>query len=417
MTLEVIYDVTFLGIGGKFAEGQTGVFNAQKKLLESLSRQTNCRLYLAATELVPLALQFLEEHPFSRIISLPPYQEYQKLGHSLEQVLFYLERSKNLKFFHWLIDHLHNRIEKILNKRNKTSQGFDIEILKKSNIYHTMRGYPPSLVRSFSPRVVITLHDIMAFITPHLSPPSCIRLANKLRSHMQPSDILIASSHFVREQIIKHLKWPATQVFTVHLGISEEFQIPQSLEDIHLVKNLYGIGEGPYFLSVGRQDTRKNFLHLIKAFLGFEKHCPDTKLVLVGPASEASVELAPYFHHPSIIWTGFIPEKDLSALYQGALAYVHPSFAEGFGLPIIEAMAAGTPVITTKMTSLPEIAGDAALFVSLDDESVLSKALFSIRMSPELCLELKDKGLKQAKPFTWERAAKETLAVYQKVAA
>lgn len=420
MTLEVIYDISFLGLGWKYPEGRTGVFNAQHKLLKALSEDRRCKLYLAAPEFVPFALKFFEDNPLPGVISLPPFQKEQKLGHNLEHILFHLENLqtdyKKLKIFHFLFKAFEHYLEKQLNKKDNTLQGLDPQTLKKAHIYHSVKGIPSAFIRQYPVRIVTTIHDLIPLLTPQLSHPPFLAFFKKLLKSLKPGDAIVTPSDYVKKQIIHHLKWPENLVFTTPYGISEEFRIPKSVLQKEAVRNYYGIGDAPYFLTVGRQDTRKNLVHLIKAFLAFEKKRPGCKLVMVGPASDASPSINAFLHESSLIYTGFIPEEDLSALYQSATAFIYPSYAEGFGLPVIEAMASGTPVITTALTSLPEVAGPAALYISPDKENDLIDALMTIFDNPSLSHDLKTKGLVQASSFTWENTARETLSIYEKMA-
>lgn len=196
----------------------------------------------------------------------------------------------------------------------------------------------------------------------------------------------------------------------------------QPLEEVNITKVLkkYKINQ-PYILYVGSFDARKNLLGLLNAFSKLRQHLPAWKLVIVGARKWKStpvfevvqrLQLEEYVH-----FTGFVEEADLPALYNGADLFVFPSLYEGFGLPVLEAMACGIPVVTSNTSSLPEVAGDAALLVDPMDVEAIAAAMQQVLSDPGLAAELRRRGLEQASKFSWERTARETLAVYEKVLA
>ena len=183
----------------------------------------------------------------------------------------------------------------------------------------------------------------------------------------------------------------------------------------------YGI-ETPFVLAVGTIEPRKNLLMLLRAFRGLLNRDPYcATLVIAGPrgwladdvaALHAKLELG-----DQVRFLGAVPAAELSALYSAAELFVMPSLYEGFGLPVVEAMACGAPVIVSNVSSLPEVAGDAGLCLAPDDVDAWAEAMRQVLNDPTLRAELRRKSLGQARKFSWERAAHETLAVYQKAAA
>jgi len=176
---------------------------------------------------------------------------------------------------------------------------------------------------------------------------------------------------------------------------------------------------GPYILNVGTLEPRKNLDGLLQAFARAKKKGIPHKLVVTGAkgwgesriaALVKSLELA-----DSVIFTGFIDDADLPHLYSGADFFVYPSLYEGFGLPVLEALSCGTPTITSAVSSLPEVAGDAALQVDPRSEAELSAAILQLAGDAVLRQNLRAKGLAQAGTFSWERTVRETLRVYEEV--
>jgi glycosyltransferase involved in cell wall biosynthesis len=180
----------------------------------------------------------------------------------------------------------------------------------------------------------------------------------------------------------------------------------------------YGV-EPPYILYVGSLEKRKNLPRLLQAYARLRQDLPGWKLVIVGARKWKS---APIFDtlsrlglEPYVHFTGFVEEDDLPALYNGADLFCFPSLYEGFGLPVLEAMACGTPVVTSSTSSLPEVAGEAALLVDPYDVEAIAAAMRRVLSDPELAQDLRARGLARAAQFTWERTARETIAVYERV--
>jgi glycosyltransferase involved in cell wall biosynthesis len=192
-------------------------------------------------------------------------------------------------------------------------------------------------------------------------------------------------------------------------------------KELQRVRHTYGI-DGDYVLSVGSIQPRKNLVRLIKAYAALRgaragNKCP--KLVIVGKCAwlydETLRALEQTGVEDSVVLTGYVPEPDLPALYSGALCFIYPSYFEGFGLPPLEAMKCGAPVIVGNATSLPEVVGEAALKVDPFDVSAIAAAMDQLINNSELRAELRVKGLARAKMFDWNDTAQRTLAVYEQV--
>jgi len=209
------------------------------------------------------------------------------------------------------------------------------------------------------------------------------------------------------------------------LAAAPSFRPVSDLAAIAATRARYGIPEGEYFLSLAAPQPRKNLAHLIRCFFRLldEHHLPDTYLVLAGSkdlgwmydeiftAAESSLK-----HRSRVIFTGYVADEDLAALYSGAVALVYPSLYEGFGLPALEAMACGTAVITSNTTALPEVVGNAGLVVDPTDADELCEAMLTVVEDDEVRQELGRRGLKRAAEFSWERCAEETARVYHAAA-
>lgn len=178
----------------------------------------------------------------------------------------------------------------------------------------------------------------------------------------------------------------------------------------------YGI-ERPYILYVGALESRKNLPRLLAAYARLREWSERWRLVIVGARKWKS---SPIFDtvqqlglEPHVTFTGYVADEHLPALYSGADLFAFPSLYEGFGLPVLEAMACGTPVVTSNTSSLPEVAGDAAILVDPRDVEQIANAMWLVLSQPDLAAALREKGLARAAQFTWERTARETIEVYK----
>jgi len=196
-------------------------------------------------------------------------------------------------------------------------------------------------------------------------------------------------------------------------GVDQAFFIQEAKED---VVRKYSEGS-PYILFVGTLEPRKNVEALVEAFAAVEK--PELKLLLVGKEGwgieRIRTKIRDMGLDQKVLFLGYVPEEDLPCLYRGADAFVYPSFYEGFGIPVLEALAAGAPVITSNAASLPEVAGDAALYISPDNVREIIEAINRITGNSQVREELRIKGIKQAGGFTWDRCARDALEVYRGV--
>jgi glycosyltransferase involved in cell wall biosynthesis len=240
--------------------------------------------------------------------------------------------------------------------------------------------------------------------------PDFIRKAKKI----------ITVSDFSRKDILEHYPEAAGKISVIHNGIRPSFH-PQSYEEREAVKQKY-TGGAAYFLSAGSIHPRKNGMNLLKAFSLFKKRQQSSlKLVFAGRLAwqyEAFTEsLKSYKYRHDVILTGYLPEEELAALTAGAYALVYPSFFEGFGLPVAEAMQSGVPVITSENSAMQEIAGDAALYADPHNIQSIADQLMRIYKDERLRDQLQLKGLERATAFDWDKAASQYWKVIEETIA
>ena len=269
-------------------------------------------------------------------------------------------------------------------------------------------------------RSVVTIHDAISYRYPEGYP----WINNFLQRHYLPAmlghvDGVITVSRHARADLKRFLPRLPAGEYIVPPGLSSRF-LPVSEPKRHPVLARLGLLR-PYILSVGAQQERKNLRLLIRAFSLLHARLPGYQLVLAGPTLWRYVPLYEQIEQSGlagcVIIPGYVPDADLPALYSGASLFAFPSLYEGFGIPALEAMACGTPVVCSNTTALPETVGDAALLVDPTDAGALAAAMERILLDPDLTAVLRQRGRERAATFTWRRAAAQTIAVYRQVLA
>lgn len=270
--------------------------------------------------------------------------------------------------------------------------------------------------------VVVSVHDLSFEHLPHtFHRRSRTQLRLTVRHSVRRAARVLTLSEHTRNDVINTYGLDSANVKVIPIAASPKFR-PAEDKEVQRVRHTYRI-ESDYILSVGSIQPRKNLVRLVKAYsllrnkLGADKL---PKLVFVGKRAWLYDETLRALEDADLgdaaILTDYVPESDLSALYSGATCFVYPSLFEGFGLPPLEAMQCGAPVIIGNQTSLPEVVGDAALAVDPFDVHAIAGAIEELLNKPALRDELRVKGFARAKMFDWRETARKTLKVYEQVA-
>ncbi len=268
--------------------------------------------------------------------------------------------------------------------------------------------------------VVATIHDLAFERMPEtFTRRGSFQLKLTVRRTARKASRIATVSEYSRRDLLDIYKLPTEKVVVTYNGIESHFR-PQeaSSNEAEEIRGRFGISRD-FLLAVGSLQPRKNLVRLIRAYAKLRSERADftPQLVIVGRklwlTHEIFDEVKRQRWADDLILTGYVADEDLPALYRAARAFVYPSLFEGFGLPPLEAMACGTPVVTSDVSSLPEIAGDAALLIDPNDEQALANALIEIMNNERLRAELREKGIAQAGKFTWRDTAEKTLRLYQ----
>lgn len=265
--------------------------------------------------------------------------------------------------------------------------------------------------------VVATIHDVIYLACPEDLPSRAGRLyySAMIRAAVRMADHIITVSQFSRDQISRSLKLRGN-VEVIYSGIDSRFQ-PAHQDLISAIRAKYKIA-GEYILYTGIFKPRKNHKGLLKAFRHFVELGGDAALIIAGPLAEGETGLRNLAEEIGIagrvVFTGFVDDDDLPALYSGASVYACPSVYEGFGLTVLEAMACGVPVVSSAETSLPEVGGAAALYGDARSPEAFGRALYQVFTDESLRANLISKGHENIVRFSWRNTAIQTLAVYEK---
>ncbi len=272
-------------------------------------------------------------------------------------------------------------------------------------------------------RTVVTVHDL-----GYIHFPEAHTRAQRLQLRLstlwsaRAATHLIAISAATRDDLVHFTGIPAAKVSVVHHGVSPRFRPVEDPAQLAAVRARYGIS-APYLCYVGTIQPRKNLLRLIEAFAqalhmaesNLQSAICDLQLVIAGKRGWLSDAIerraAELGIAARVRFVGYVDDDDLPALLSGALAFTFPSLYEGFGMPVLEAMACGTPVLTSTTSSLPEVAGDAALLVPPDNTAAIAAALTQLLSDATLRSTLRERGLQHVAQFTWARCAAQTRAV------
>lgn len=282
------------------------------------------------------------------------------------------------------------------------------------DLLHVQYTAPP-----WSPKpVVTTIHDLSYEHFPQFFTPKERFFFKRTIPHTARRAVkVLTGSEFSRQDLIRTYHLPPEKVVVTPYGVAEQFQPVRDHERLVAIRRRYGI-EREYLLTVGNLQPRKNLARLIQAYTqvrdsdeGFR-----CQLVIVGKKAWLHQHIFHEAHRShyagDVILTGYVPDEELPVLYSGAVAFIYPSIFEGFGLPVLEAMACGTPVVTSNSSSLPEVVGSAGLMVDPYNADALARALVRIVEDRALRSRLSEEGRQQAAKFTWQRTAELTLNVY-----
>jgi glycosyltransferase involved in cell wall biosynthesis len=284
---------------------------------------------------------------------------------------------------------------------------------KGIDVIHEPRSFIPWLLPSNVARI-LTVHDLSTIVYPSLHGTlNEVRTRLSLAMSVGKIDRIIAVSNFTKNELMREFRMPSSAISVVYEGVDPSFR---RVDNCGSVLNKYGLERG-YILYVGTIEPRKNLETAMKAFYKLKRMNICRKFVLAGARGwkltgfYKTIRELHLFEDIRIL--GSIAQSDLPALYSGSALFVYPSIYEGFGLPVLEAMACGTPVLTSNSSSLPEVVGDAAAIVSPLDVDGMASAMREILTDDGLAREMAKMGIRRSQQFSWDETARKTIRVYE----
>lgn len=340
---------------------------------------------------------------------------------ALDVTLFY-NRNREAK----LPDYLSHLPQKTVNVGNKPwrmgvllSQMGRLPMDKTFGASHVFHATNHLLAHFRRAATVYTLHDLIFLHYPeyHLL-YNRLYLTFTMPRYLKAADVIITPSECSKRDAIKFYGLPESKIKVIYEAASPIFKPTSDTETLARVRSEYNLPE-QFLLHVGTIEPRKNLTRLLEAFHALLPEYPNLRLVLIGKRGWLHEPFFARLHalglEEAVIFPGYIAEADLPACYQLATVLVYPSLYEGFGLPPVEAMACGTPVISSNSSTLPEVVGEAGIMVSPTDTAALTEAIRRVLSDSDLHATLRTRGLVQANKFSWRKAVDELVTVYQSV--
>jgi glycosyltransferase involved in cell wall biosynthesis len=421
--MDVLYDISFMGLAYIDARARSGIYRYTENLVSEVQKNQNLYLhYISAASFdYSLATRYSFENSMPYLIE------------DLIEVWRYPDILFDL-YISVLKDIQSNTSSNLINKGRRKSQKFFLNLLKtifarqtqstlNFDIYHSCFHalLPMNLVKAKAR--FLTIHDLIPLLFPNYFRFSDVNFYKAaIKSVDVNKDWLVCVSRSTQHDLENSLPIANDRTFVVPLAASSKFYRELSLDKINAACNRYNIPPSKYILSLSTLEPRKNIPHLIRCFFRLlnESSWKDLNLVLVGSPGWLFDSIYKAAGHDSnligkVIFTGYISDDEISCIYSGAEMFVYPSLYEGFGLPPLEAMQCGTPVITSNTSSLPEVVGDAGIMIDPTDEDALCQAMLDLLNDQELRASLSQKGLARASQFSWSKCAADTVAIYKQV--
>ena len=405
--MKIVTEVGVIGLAQLFETARTGIY----RVITNLTRELLARedLDICFTSLSSLQVNQLTDH----YLANKGFAEKTFPRNRIEQILISLagcNKEKPQKSFSG----------KVLSKLYRMS--LTGRIGTQADLFHSQYAPLPQFAAGNSPVRMMTVYDIIPLIHPEYFAEGFVdEFRPIVESFSAEKDFLFTISEYSKKDICTYFKMDPERVFVVPLAASPELYYPvHDNELIAEAKKSFGIPEGRYFLTLATVEKRKNLAMSIACFREILNQTgnEDLSFVLVGTRGWKVKEVIKEINDDpvlrnKVIFTGFVPDQYLSALYSGAEAFLYPSLYEGFGLPPLEAMQCGLPVITSNTSSLPEVVGDAGMLFDPHDKTGMCDAMLKILEDKELRENFVAKGIARAKEFSWERCADSTVAGYK----
>jgi glycosyltransferase involved in cell wall biosynthesis len=415
-------DISILGLGFVKSVFRAGIHRVVESLAGELLKYNSIRLQFSAAMLPGLVDNYLSANPSMAKVPFSTPGGTLAVSRALDR-LFGLASRENwdagpLARTKWLAYLAGGAAV------GKCLPSIRPSILGKSDVFHfpfPFASVPRQVRKAPGVQVFITAYDLIPILYPkYVGGIVRLRLQRALKD-LRPSDWVLCISHSTRNDLLNYRKdLNPDRAIVTYLAASPQFRNVADPAELARVRSRYAIPPGSYLLSLCNLAPHKNLSNVIRGFaiMAKQEKAQDLSLVLAGIRGWQYDEIFKAIGEAKgledrIIVTGYVEENDLAALFSGATAFVYMSRYEGFGLPCLEAMSCGIPVIASNASSIPEVVSDAGILLEPNDTDSLAQAMLDVWRDGELRGALSQKALAQASRFSWERCASETVAAYR----
>jgi glycosyltransferase involved in cell wall biosynthesis len=419
--MKVIFDISSVSDNPKT---RTGIARTAWSLADLLHQKLGDALSFSATGSIAASLQterLLDAHPNLRSAIRP----VSSTARNIDRLYKLVNNDRDPSTNHILQTAQQSTLLNISRLLNITRQPIDSKVLSEADIFHSSYPRIPKQVRKALPnRHLQTVYDLTPLILDEkYFEPGQRGITSRLIDTIQPDDWVTTISDATRNDLLNRRNLNPDRVITIYLAASPEIFYPVSDESvIQAVRQKYQIPEGNYFLSLHSLALHKNMKHLIACFKQIieQEKAKDLHLVICG-GNQSSAAASIEANHLTdvdlkfIHFTGFIDDSDLAGIYSDAIGFIFPSLYEGFGLPVLEAMQCGCPVISSNVASLPEVVGEAGFLVSPIDKDALCASMLELYHSSNVRAAYAQHSLERSALFSWKKTLNETLEVYDRI--
>ncbi|QEI42503.1 Mannosylfructose-phosphate synthase [Dolichospermum sp. UHCC 0315A] len=417
--MKVIFDISSVGDNPKT---RTGIARTAWSLADLLHQKLGDNLSFSATGSIEASLQterLLNSYPELR----PAIYPVNSIARSVNQLNTQFSKNYSDKSIFQKIQQ--STLLNISRLFNIIRQPIAPEILAEADIFHSSYPRIPKQVRKALPnRHLQTVYDLTPLILDEkYFLPGQRGITKRLIDTIQPDDWVTTISDATRNDLLNRRQLNPEKVVTIYLAASPELFYPVSDKSIiQAAREKYHLPEGDYFLSLHSLAAHKNMDHLIACFkqVIMQEKKKDLHLVICGGNKDAALSMINANQLTEaelkfIHFTGFVDDKDLAAIYSGAIGFIFPSLYEGFGLPVLEAMQCGCPVISSNTSSLPEVVGESGFLVSPTDKDALCQSMLKLYYNSDLRKNYSQYSSDRSALFSWEKTVSETLEVYKRI--
>jgi glycosyltransferase involved in cell wall biosynthesis len=414
--MKTILDVSLLGQGYYHQKARTGVFRVVENLATLLPTISSELEVIFVDNLDLLAtIGYLSEHVKNQEIQFLNAESQLSIANFQNQIL-------TLFPFNSLPQ---KAIKRLFYQLYSSKSHYQDKVLDSTNLFHSPYFPIPKQIQELKKlKKLITIHDLIPIKYPQYFEHKMDNVVHQIIKSLKPDNYAVCVSEATKIDLLEISGLDESQVFVVPLAASATLFYPVLDQDIinNTLEKFAIPTNQSYLLSISTLEPRKNIDTIIKSFaeLVLQENIQDLNLVLVGTKGWdfdkifEVIAVSPQIKN-RIIFTGYVPDEDLAALYSGALCFVYMSLCEGFGLPPLEAMQCGTPVICSSTTSLPEVVGEAGILVAPTNYEEISQQMLKIYQNSQFRNQLGQQSLQRASQFSWEKFTEETWKVYQKI--